>query len=287
MPPSAGSSATADELVESHLHLVQHIVQQLASSYPRHVDRAELWSAGALGLVDASRRYDPATGIPFDRYAAIRIRGSIIDSTRSRDWASRRVRREVRAVREAGEAIQAATGRSASVEELATTLGLSEEEVRTRQAHAATATLLQLDAGLAGDEGAGPSTATLLEEDDPAYLPAVALEHEELVGTVRTAVRHLPEVHREVVVRSFFNGELMRDIADSLGVTEARVSQIRSESVLAMRAYFATGFEEVEAPPAAAPGGRRRAAYVAELAAHSTWRSRLDAAAAELVPNAV
>ena len=79
----------ANDLVLENLELVSQLVQQMAARYPRHVDRGELWSAGVLGLVEASRRFDPAMGIPFPRYAAIRIRGAIIDSTRSRDWASR------------------------------------------------------------------------------------------------------------------------------------------------------------------------------------------------------
>ena len=80
----------ADQLVVDHLGLVQHIVSSLSSRYPRHVDRNDLWNAGALGLVEASKRYDETVGIPFARYAAIRVRGAIIDSTRSRDWATRR-----------------------------------------------------------------------------------------------------------------------------------------------------------------------------------------------------
>ena len=71
-----------DQLVLDNLGLVHHAVNLVATRYPRHVDRDELWNAGALGLVDASRRFDPDQGTPFQRYAMIRIRGAIIDSTR-------------------------------------------------------------------------------------------------------------------------------------------------------------------------------------------------------------
>ena len=53
-----------DELIEAHLHLVDHVVHQLCTRFPRHVDRDELRGAGAAGLVDAAHRYDPATGVP-------------------------------------------------------------------------------------------------------------------------------------------------------------------------------------------------------------------------------
>ena len=91
----AGRRATNQELsklIEQHLPLVEHIVFQVAVHFPRHVDREELARAGALGLVEAARRYDESRGVPFDRFAAQRIRGAILDAVRAADWAPRSVR---------------------------------------------------------------------------------------------------------------------------------------------------------------------------------------------------
>ena len=92
-------------------------------------------------------------------------------------------------------------------------------------------------------------------------------------------------MQREVVERYFFGGEYLRDIAHSLGVTEARVSQIRAEALNAVRAYFGSAFEAVPEVPASAPGVRSRAAYVSAVSAQSTWRSRIDAGRGEGRPN--
>lgn len=264
-------------MVTEHLYLVQHVVNQLASRYPRHVDRSELWSAGALGLVDASRRYDPDTGIPFARYATIRIRGAIIDSTRSRDWATRRLRREMRRVRDAAETFQAREGRNASEVELAQLLDMTVDELARHKAAASTATLLHLDHVMPGMEPGEGGIAAKVEERDSDRLPEDATEQRELVGTVRSAVSFLADTQREVVERYYFGGELLRNIADSLGVTEARASQIRSEALDAMRAYFGTSFEGVLPVPEGAPGVRRRAAYVTQMEQQTTWRSRFEA----------
>lgn len=275
--PATPQPADANELVESHLYLIQHVVNQLASRYPRHVDRQELWSAGAAGLVDASRRYDPATGVPFARYASIRIRGAIVDSTRTRDWATRRLRRDLRAISDRSQRFEEMHGRAPTDDELAQALGMDPGEVAERKAAAVTATLLHLDQPLpypgAGEATLGESIA----DPDSDRLPDHALERQELRGTLRTALGMLPPVQREVVERYFFRGELLRDIAESLGVTEARVSQIRGEALNAVRAYFATTFDGVPPVPAGAPGVRQRAAYVATVGARSTWRSRLEA----------
>lgn len=272
------SSDTTNALVTEHLYLVQQVVNQLASRYPRHVDRSELWSAGAYGLVDASRRFDPDAGIPFPRYAAIRIRGAIIDSTRTRDWATRRLRRDIRTVREARDGFEVRAGRAPNEHELAGLLKIDIAELREHRAAAANATLLHLDHPLPGTDSTETGLAARLEERERERLPEDAIEHNELVGTVRSAVSFLPEPQREVVERYYFRGELLRDIADSLGVTEARASQIRSEALDAMRAYFGSAFEGVMPVAPKAPGIRRRAAYVEELTSQSTWRTRLDAA---------
>lgn len=270
---------TPNALVEQHLYLVQHVLNQLASRYPRHVDRSELWSAGAAGLVNASRRYDPASGVPFARFASIRIRGAMIDSTRTRDWATRGVRRGVREVNDASRQFEERNGRTPAAAELAAMLGITEAELADRHAAAATATLLHLDQPV-GDTDSGEATLSeYIADTSDEHLPEAALERLEMSGTIRAGISYLPQVQREVVVRTFFGGERLRDVAASMGVTEARVSQIRAEALHALRAYFASVFDSVPAVPAGAPGSRQRAAYVATVSAQTTWRSRLDAGA--------
>lgn len=264
-------------LVEQHLYLVQHVLNQLATRYPRHVDRGELWSAGAAGLVEASRRFDPSSGVPFPRFASIRIRGAMIDSTRTRDWATRGVRRGLREVSDASRRFEEQHGRTPAARELARSLGISEAELAERHAAAATATLLHLDQPISQADAGEVTLGECLAEGSDEHLPEAALERMELAGTVRTGVAYLPPAQREVVERTYFGGELLRDVAESMGVTEARVSQIRAEALHALRAYFSTAFEAVPAVPANAPGSRQRAAYVAAVSAQTNWRTRLQA----------
>lgn len=270
-----------NELAESHLYLVEHVVQQLAAGFPRHVDRDELRGAGAAGLVDAANRYDPATGVPFARYASIRIRGAVLDATRTRDWATRRLRRDLRAIEQTTSELEERLQRRPEDEEVAAELGLDVDSVRERRASALTSTLLTLDRPVGDGLGETSLLADRIVERDEAWLPESALEGNELVGTLRTAIAHLPDLPRQVLVQHHFEGKLLRDIADEFGVTEARVSQLRHEALHALQAYFATAFDGVPAVPQDAPGKRRRAAFVAELSASTTWRSRLDADAAD------
>jgi RNA polymerase sigma factor FliA len=281
------ATSEANRRAEQHLHLVDHVVHQLAARFPRHVDRDELRGAGAAGLLDAAHRYDPTTGVPFSRYAAIRIRGAVLDATRTRDWATRRMRRDLRSIEQATSTLEDRLHRTPDDAEIAAELGMDVDVVRERRAAALTSTLLTLDRPV-GDEGsdAGP-LADRLEEHDDAWLPEQAIERTELVGTLHAAVELLPELPRRVLLEHHFEGRLLRDIASDLGVTEARASQLRHEALHALQAYFGTAFDGVPSVPEDAPGKRRRAAFVAQVTESSTWRSRLDASGARLAPEAV
>lgn len=263
----------ANSLAAEHLDLVQQIVNQVAMRYPRHVDRNELWSAGATGLVEASRSYDPDTGIPFPRYASIRIRGSIIDSTRKRDWAVRSLRRRMREMHEAEDRFEVAEGRKPTDDELANLLNVTTAELHQQRSASLTSSLLHLDQ----EDPERVSLGERIEERSPERIPEEMIAKREIVGTMHMAIDKLPELQREVVERYYLKGEMLQTIASSLGVTEARVSQIRAEAVNAMRSYFTTLYDGVEEVPADAPGRRGRAAYLATVSTHGTWRERLEA----------
>src|SRR5689334_8526630 len=117
--------AAAEPMVENHLDLVRHVVMQVAVHFPRYVDRQELARAGALGLVEAARRFDPSRGVPFDRYAARRIRGAILDSVRAADWAPRSVRTLGRKLEQVEQELANNGGELPSTNEVADALGLS------------------------------------------------------------------------------------------------------------------------------------------------------------------
>lgn len=273
-------AVTPESLILANLDLVQHVVNQVSVRYPRHVDRQELWNAGARGLVEAANRYRPEMGVPFPRYAMVRIRGAIIDSTRDRDWAARALRRSARELRRAEERLEERHGRAARDEEIAAELGIGVEELRELRASVERATLLHLDHAYEDEDG---SLAEQIPETSLEALPEEALERRELIGTLRTAVRHLPPTQRTVIERYYLGGEMLREIAEDLGVTEARVSQICSEAINALRTYLGTLYEGVPEVPENAPGKRTRAAFFGLLATSSTWRDRLEAAEGEWV----
>ena len=72
-------------------------------------------SFGTMGLVDAALGFDPGKGIRFETYAAIRVRGAIIDAMRKRDWVPRNVRKRVQQIEQYSAEWRATHGRPPSM----------------------------------------------------------------------------------------------------------------------------------------------------------------------------
>ena len=280
MPTTSTDTATApdvDELVRQTLPLVGHIVRDMLSRVPGHVQREDLMSAGMLGLAQAAKAFDPERGVSFPGYAATRIRGAIVDELRSLDWASRSVRRRARQVDEARNTLAVTLGRVATDAEVASALGMGLTELAAHEEDLSRASVMSLD----GYDDA--SLGDVLPSAGPT--PVDVIEQRERIAYLQDAVAELPERLRVVVQGYFYDDLPMADIAEQLGVTESRVSQLRAEAVALMRGALASALEPQLAEKSERPNGcaaRRKEAYFASVAAHRTYASRLTAPPANL-----
>ncbi len=268
-------------LIEEHLPLVKHIVFQVAVHFPRHVDRDELARAGALGLVEAARRYDETRGVPFDRFAAQRIRGAILDAVRAADWAPRSVRTLARRLESVEQRLATELGRLPSSPEMATALGMTDQELARLRDRLFRSVVLALEHEV---NDASDEDLTLVDvlRDRSTVEPLEELESRELHAYLRDAVHLLPERHRLVIVGYFLENRTSQELARFLGVTESRVSQLRSEAL----AMLKEGIEAQYAGPVPAPEAsigrvaRRKATYASAISEASAWQNRLSAAGA-------
>jgi len=275
----------AMETVEQYLPLVEQIVVQVAVNFPRHVDRGELVRAGVLGLVEAAHRYEEGRGVPFDRFAARRIRGAILDAVRSADWAPRSVRALSRRADAAEQKLASDLGRVPSTEELAKQMGTTTAELANLRDRVFRSVVLALDYRL-GDEDEDLSLVDVLV-DRTATEPSEELENRELRSYLRDAVKLLPERHRLVIVGYFLESRTSEELATFLGVTESRISQLRSEALEMLREGIEAQYvpsEPEETSPLSGRVARRKAAYASAIGVNSDWRNRLDRDATVIPP---
>lgn len=278
MTMRASTDPRTKELIEQHLPLVRHVVFQVAVNFPRHVDREELATAGALGLVEAAKRYEEDRGVPFDRFAAQRIRGAILDAVRAADWAPRSVRNLARRLESIEQRLASSLGRMPSTTETAEALGVTEAELRRLQDKMFRSVVLALEY----DVNDGEEDLTLVDvlTDDATLEPSEELENRELHAYLRDAVHLLPERHRMVIVGYFLDGRKSQELASYLGVTESRISQLRSEALEMLREGITAQYDAGEIDEA--PQGRvarRKAGYANAIADASHWHDRIGAAA--------
>jgi RNA polymerase sigma factor FliA len=235
--------------VTEHLALATFAVNAVAAriSLPAHVSRDDLVSCAHVALVEVARRFDPAAGASFATYALARLQGAVLDELRSGDWASRSVRAAARRTDAAADALTISLGRPPTREELAADLGIARSELDTLQVDVHRAVMVSIDAETGPDGGS-------LDLPDTGESPERALLRGERARYLQDAIRALPDRLDEVIERNFFGGESLTEIADGLGVTLSRVSQMRARALVLLHAAMKETWEGTAVP---ADGGVR------------------------------
>ena len=95
------SNPAAEQSLLEQLPMVRCLARRIHGHLPRNVEYDDVYSAGVIGLIDASAKFSSAKNVTFASYAQFRVRGAILDSLRKLDWAPRGMRQQGRAAREA------------------------------------------------------------------------------------------------------------------------------------------------------------------------------------------
>ncbi|MBB2899680.1 RNA polymerase sigma factor for flagellar operon FliA [Kineococcus radiotolerans] len=265
------SAAERHALVEKNLPLVGYITSEFIGRLPSHVSRDDLTSAGLMALFQASRGYDPNTGVPFNRYANTRIRGAILDDLRGADWASRGVRSRQRQLSRTEDQLTTELGRTPTSAELAASLGVSEKELASTRDEAQRSMVLSMQ-GFTAEGGS-------LDDHLPTHAPGPEQEllHRERLGYLRSAIAVLPERLKHVIEGYFIQERPMAELAEELEVSESRISQMRAEALALLRDGMNTHLspEMVSKVTGSGAAVKRKESYFAAVGAQSDFRSRL------------
>lgn len=216
-----------DQVVLEHLSLVKAIAVRLHESLPVHVELDDLVHAGVLGLFDAATKYDPDKNVAFSSYAKHRIKGSILDSLRQLDWASRDLRRRHKQVESVTRDLTVELQRTPTEIEVAEKMGIEVQRWR------------QMMIELRGVGLVSASTRGNDQEDQPApdfpckpeTHPDSMCAREELRTVLNTAIQTLPVRYQKVVAMYYSKDMTMKEIGGKLGINESRVSQIHKSAL--------------------------------------------------------
>ncbi len=219
--------------------LVKKIVNSMRAKLPTYADVDDLHSAGVTGLADAIQRLDPEKEDRYYGYVTTRIRGSIIDELRSLDYMSRSARNDAKHIDKIRGELEQKYGREVSNDELRRKMGLSQKQFDKILRRTQTYSFISLNDNANTDENSSIPSFSESIADENAPLPYRHIETQETAAKVRRNISSLPEKQRRVIEDYYFEHKKLGEIANEFGLTEARICQIHSQALNALKPRFA------------------------------------------------
>ncbi len=220
------------ELVVRYLGLVKYVVRKMIKNYPQALEENDLYQIGILGLSEAIERFDPAYGIKFETYAIPRIKGSIIDELRKLDWIPRSLRAKLNNIREKTVELEQKFAGNYTEDEMANGLGIEVNDLHNWQKDTNSINIFSLDKPL---DDTNKQNLYDVVEDKEYIKPDDKIEDEEMKRVLLKAIKKLPEKTRLAITLYYYEKLTFKEIGKILNVSESRISQIHSETVVKLK----------------------------------------------------
>ncbi|MGC8792606.1 MAG: sigma-70 family RNA polymerase sigma factor [Bryobacteraceae bacterium] len=229
------SAEERERLILEHLPQVKLIARRIHEKLPESVSLDDLISTGILGLISAIDNFDPSLNVKLKTYAEYKIRGAILDTLRSLDWAPRQKRKKAKQIEAAIASAERKLHRTPDEEEIARELGLTLEEYHEWLLEVRGVNLGRLEQSRRDDDG-----RDLLKyiADSEEGWPLRILERAELEKLLAEGVEQMPEIERMVLSLYYYEELTLREIAAIVNLHESRISQLKSQAILRLRAWL-------------------------------------------------
>ena len=220
-----------DQIIVQYIYLTKYVIGRIKLNLPPNFAVEDITSFGVEGLIDAIEKFSPDKGAHFETYAIMRIRGTIIDKIRSQDWLPRSTRKRIKDVKTATENLRQKLGRTPTTQEIADEMGIEKDKVTAILSEDTSVGSLY-DKKYAGDEG-----IELIDtiEDTNSQNPLDKLEEKDVKNELQAALKKLPERERMVMVLYYHKNMTLKDIGQTIEVSESRVCQIHAQAIMKLR----------------------------------------------------
>jgi RNA polymerase sigma factor for flagellar operon FliA len=264
------------ERVAATLPFVESLARRMASTMPHSIDLGDLVQDGVLGLMDAAHRFDEGRGIKFETFAERRVRGAMIDALRRDAWPRgvRRVRRELEAAREA---LRRELGAEPTLSDLARRVGSDEARLERTIVRINT---IESTSPLANLDSLDSATLPAVLVPSEPMSPDRAFEQREVKDRMRAAMAQLPARERKILSLYYYAEATMKQIGQTIGVNESRVSQLHARAIQRLRKILESGTARPEPRLVPKPAARRKVKATVKVKKSHTSRLRSVPAAA-------
>lgn len=225
-----------DELIRSHLGLVHHLARQMVRSLGGAVELEDLVSYGVVGLISAVDRFEAERGLSFSTFASPRIRGAILDEIRKQDYMPRTLRKKERTLSRTRDLLEHQLNRTPTDQELADCVGIPLTTLWQWEADVEHGRQVRISSGGTEEDS---DTASILSVDLIPDENANRIEHtltrEREIEYLRESIMDLKEQERKVLALYYFENLTLGQIAEIIGVSESRISQIRAKTIIKLK----------------------------------------------------
>lgn len=222
--------AEREKMIESHLPLVDFLVDRMMTQVPMFVSRDDIRSAALMGLLDAANRFDPRRGVLFKTFAERRIRGAVFDEVRRMDWFSRSLREKQSLLGKTTEDLSKKLGRVPEEAEIAAALDIDMDEFHELQRKVSQLGFVSLHENLDEDSDGSRMFIDNLEDTGQRSVQE-RMEAGELTKELAGFLEQLSEKERLVIALLYYEELSQKEISEVLDLTEGRISQLHSQAL--------------------------------------------------------
>lgn len=221
------------QLIRDNMPLVDLVVQRMVPQVPSFMTREDMTSAAMVGLIDAANKFDPARGVKFRTFAEYRLRGAILDEMRKLDWFSRSMRDKQNQLTQTMLRLERQLGRSPEGPEMAAALNMGLGEYHSLLGEVSHLGCVSLHETLDHTEEGRSFLDSLQDFANPDM--GEMIERQELARILADILEELSEKERQVVALYYYEELTQKEIAEVIGVSEGRISQLHSQALLKLR----------------------------------------------------
>ena len=221
-----------DALLKQYTPLVRRMAHYMIAKVPANIEVDDLIQMGMIGLADALTRYESGHGAQFETFATQRIRGSMIDELRDTDWLSRTSRKGQKDIERAIHKLEQRLGRSPQEHEIAEEMNVSLSDYQDMLTKARGTQLIYME-DLSGRDDDDDALERHVGDEDAN--PLNILQNRKMREALVAAIKVLPEREQFIMGMYYEQDMNLKEIAEVLKITEARVSQLHSQAVTRLR----------------------------------------------------
>jgi len=227
-----GDITLRNQIILLYGNLVKYIAISTRNLYLKYAETNDIVNEGIISLISALESFDLSKNVKFETYASIRIKGAIIDFIRKQDFIPRNVRKFSKDLDLAYASLHFELSREPTTSELAEHFGTTEEKLRKQMGEAAGAATLSFE------ELLYENNFDISENNESGTWEAEkSIVKNEMTMILSKAIDSLKEKERNVISLYYYEKLKFSEIAKVLQVTESRVCQIHSKSMMKLK-YF-------------------------------------------------